>query len=56
MGRGLDCQHEAHDDVHFSAGDDEELEHQVRAHRDQYHQEMSDADVREIVTANAYDE
>ena len=56
MGRGMDCQHEAHDDVHFSGSDDQEIERQVRAHRDQYHEEMSDDDVREVVAANAYDE
>ena len=56
MGRGLDCQHDAHDDVHFSAGDDDDLRRQVRQHRDEYHQEMSDDDVDQIVAANAYDE
>ena len=56
MARGMDCQHDAHDDVHFSGGDDQDLERQVRAHRDEYHQEMSDEDVRQIVAANAYDE
>lgn len=56
MGRGLDCQHQAHDDVHFSGSDDEDLERQVREHRDQYHQEMSDADVRQVVATGAYDE
>ena len=56
MGRGLDCQHEAHDDVHFSASDDEDLERQVLTHRDEYHPEMNDDDVRQVVSANAYDE
>ena len=56
MGRALDCKDGAHDDVHFSGSDDQDLERQVRAHRDQYHQELSDDEVREVVTANAYDE
>jgi hypothetical protein len=56
MGRGLDCKDEAHDDIHFSGADDQDLENQVRTHRDEYHQEMSDDDVRGIVAANAYDE
>lgn len=55
-GRGLDCKHEAHDDVHFSGVDDQDLQNQVRAHRDEYHPELSDGDVRNIVAVNAYDE
>lgn len=54
--RALDCVHEAHEDMHFSAETDDELLEQVRRHRDQHHPEMSDDDVREIVAANAYDE
>ncbi len=56
MARGLDCRHEAHDDVHFSAGSDDELEQQVRQHRDQYHEGMTDDEVKSIVSQNAYDE
>ena len=56
MGRGMDCQHDTHDDVHFSGSDDQDLEGQVRQHRDEYHPEMSDDDVKQIVAANAYDE
>ena len=54
--RGMDCSHETHEDVHFSAASDEELISQVQQHRDQYHPEMSDGDVRQIVAQNAYDE
>ncbi len=54
--RGLDCSHETHEDMHFTANDDEALVERVKQHRDQYHPEMSDDDVREIVAANAYDE
>lgn len=56
MSRGLDCKDPAHDDTHFTGVDDQDLENQVRTHRDEYHQEMSDDDVRNIVAANAYDE
>jgi hypothetical protein len=54
--RALDCSHEAHDDVHFTADDDEALVEQVRRHRDEYHPEMSDDDVRQIVAQGAYEE
>ena len=54
--RGFDCSHESHEDVHFSADTDEELIEQVRKHRDEYHQEISDEQIREMVTAGAYDE
>jgi predicted small metal-binding protein len=54
--RAFDCVHEAHEDVHFSAENDEELVDQIRQHRDQYHPEISDDQIREMVTAGAYDE
>ena len=54
--RALDCVHEAHDDMHFTGETDDDLVAQVLRHRDQYHPEMSDDDVRAIVAANAYDE
>jgi hypothetical protein len=54
--RALDCVHDAHEDVHFTAEDDDGLVAQVRQHRDQYHPEMSEDDVRNIVAENAYDE
>jgi hypothetical protein len=54
--RGFDCVHEAHEDIHFSAETDEELVEQVRQHRDQYHPEIADTQLREMVTAGAYDE
>lgn len=54
--RALDCVHDAHEDIHFAAETDDDLVEQIRRHRDQYHPEMSDDDVREIVSANAYDE
>jgi len=54
--RALDCVHDAHEDIHFTADSDDDLLRQVREHRDQYHPEMSDDDVRNIVAASAYDE
>ncbi|MDQ4027441.1 MAG: hypothetical protein M3214_05235 [Actinomycetota bacterium] len=54
--RALDCVHDAHEDIHFTAESDDDLLGQVREHRDQYHPEMSDDDVRNIVAASAYDE
>ncbi len=54
--RALDCVHAAHDDMHFTANDDEGLVEQVKQHRDEYHPEMSDDDVREVVGQGAYEE
>ena len=54
--RALDCVHEAHEDKHFTGADDDELVRQVMQHRDQYHPEMTDEQVQEHVTSNAYDE
>jgi hypothetical protein len=54
--RALDCVHEAHDDMHFTADTDEALIERVKQHRDEFHREMTDDQIREYVTANAYDE
>jgi hypothetical protein len=54
--RAFDCVHEAHEDIHFSAENDEGLIEQIRQHRDEYHREISDEQIREMVTAGAYDE
>lgn len=54
--RAFDCVHEAHEDVHFTAETDEDLIEQIRQHRDQYHTEISDEQIREMVTTGAYDE
>lgn len=56
MARALDCIHEAHEDMHFSASNDDELLQQVLEHRDEKHPELSDDDMRGIVSANAHDE
>jgi len=54
--RAFDCSHESHEDVHFSAENDEDLVEQIRQHRDQYHPEIGDEQIRDMVTAGAYDE
>ena len=54
--RALDCSHEAHDDMHFTADTDEALVEQVKRHRDEYHPQMSDEAVEQAVAQGAYDE
>ena len=54
--RAMDCVHDAHEDVHFTAENDDDLMEQVRRHRDEFHSELSDDQIREHVAANAYDE
>jgi hypothetical protein len=54
--RAVDCIHEAHEDMHFTADTDEALLERVKQHRDEFHQEMSDDQIRDYVSANAYDE
>lgn len=54
--RGFDCSHPAHEDMHLSGKDDEELIQNTLQHRDQYHPELDDAAIRDIVTTNARDE
>jgi hypothetical protein len=54
--RAMDCVHDAHEDMHFTAENDDELIEQIRQHRDQYHPEIADDQIREMVAASAYDE
>lgn len=55
--RALDCSDPGtHDDIHFSAEDDDQLFTQVKRHTGEYHQEMTDEDVREMISTDAYDE
>jgi predicted small metal-binding protein len=55
--RALDCRAPGtHDDMHFTANDDQELIADIQQHRDQYHTEITDEQIREMVTASAYDE
>lgn len=52
--RAMDCKHDAHDDVHFSAADDEGLFTQVKSHTQQYHPEITDEQIREMIQSSAY--
>ena len=54
--RGLDCSHPAHEDMHFTADDDEGLLEQERQHRYEYHPEISDDDLRTLGAQGAYRE
>lgn len=56
MSRGMDCRHEAHDDMHFTAADDGELLGTVQKHRDEFHPELSDDDIRGLISQHAHDE
>jgi predicted small metal-binding protein len=54
--RAMDCVHKDHEDMHFTGADDDELLQRISEHRDQYHPEMTDDQIRELVSANAHDE
>ena len=55
--RALDCRApDVHDDIHFTADNDPDLIAQVQQHRDQYHDDMTDDQIKELVAAGAYDE
>lgn len=55
--RAMDCRAPGtHDDIHFTAGSDQDLVSQVRAHRDEYHTDITDEQIDELVTSSAYDE
>lgn len=55
--RALDCSDPGtHDDIHFSAEDDDQLFTQVRRHTEEYHPEMTDDDVRQMISTDAYNE
>lgn len=56
MARGFDCEHPDHGKMRMSGADDDELVQNGLKHRDQYHPEFSDDQIREIVTANASDD
>ena len=54
--RAMDCVHDDHEDMHFTGADDDELAQRIMEHRDQFHPELGDDQVRELIAANAYDE
>jgi predicted small metal-binding protein len=54
--RAMDCSDPGtHEDMHFTAGDDDALFAKIKAHRDQYHSELTDDQIRQLISANAYD-
>ena len=54
--RAYDCTDPAHGDMHMSGADDAELTEQIKAHRDQFHEDLSDQKIEEMVAQGAYDE
>ena len=56
--RALDCQApEAHEEtMHFAADSDDELIAKIQQHRDEYHTEVTDDQIKEMVASSAYDE
>lgn len=56
MARAFDCKDPAHDDMHFSAQNDDELFGKIQQHRDEYHTELTDDELKQLISTNAYDE
>jgi hypothetical protein len=55
--RALDCRAPGtHDDMHFTADSDQSLIAQIRQHRDEYHTDITDEQIKELVATSAYDE
>ena len=54
--RAMDCVHDDHETMHFTGADDEELTRRIKEHRDEFHPEITDEQVGELVAANAHDE
>jgi hypothetical protein len=54
--RAYDCIHPDHEDMHFTATTDEELIQQLLRHRDEYHPQVTDDEIRQSVMQDAYDE
>jgi hypothetical protein len=53
----MDCRApDAHEDMHFTAESDQDLIAKVQQHRDQYHADITDDQIRELVATSAYDE
>jgi hypothetical protein len=53
----MDCRApDAHEDMHFTAESDQDLIAKVQQHRDQYHTDITDDQIRELVATSAYDE
>ena len=55
--RAMDCSDPGtHEDVHFAAENDDELFKKIQQHRDEYHQEMTDDEIKQMISTDAYDE
>ena len=55
--RALDCRAPGtHEDIHFTADSGQDLITQVQQHRNEYHTEITDDQIREMVASSAYDE
>jgi hypothetical protein len=54
--RAFDCVHPAHEDIHFTGANDDDLVEQIQRHRDEHHPEIKDEEIREFVAQGAYDE
>jgi hypothetical protein len=51
----FDCVLETHEDVRFTAENEQRLIEKIRQHCVQYHPEISNDEIREAVKAGAYD-
>jgi hypothetical protein len=54
--RAIDCNEPPHEAMHFTGGSDDDLVQQLLRHRDQYHPQVTDDQIRESVAQTAYDE
>ncbi len=55
--RAYDCTDPAHGNkMHITGPDDAELIRQVQAHRDQYHKGLTDDQIKDMVSKDAFDE
>lgn len=55
--RAMDCSDPGnHEDMHLSADNDDALFTKIRGHRDQYHPDLTDDQIKQLISTNAYDE
>jgi hypothetical protein len=54
--RAIDCKEPPHEEMHFTGATDDELISQLMMHRDEYHPEVTDDQLRQSVAQTAYDE
>ena len=55
--RAMDCSDPGtHKDMRFTADDDDALFAKIQEHRDEYHSEMTDDQIKQLISAHAYDE